>query len=248
MDISHKVTEIKHRDGIIHQVAVQEDCAIPSGDMYHKYGNNWWSNPECPYAYKYLTLDTLYPKEYFNAEHHPNSDRADEMIKYMQDTYYYLFGKHFISVLELGSGGGEMTAQFAKYGLEYVTVEGTSEGCKRLVSVGISPDRILQRDLRKMENLDRKFDLVMCTEVAEHLEPPFASRIVELCTQHSDVVWWSAADPHRPAHYQHMNEQEPEVWDNLFAFYEYDRYYKPPIDFMERAKRVYFNKKMLLKG
>lgn len=32
---------------------------------YHNYSNAWWYNLNCPYAFSYLDLDSLYPKQYF---------------------------------------------------------------------------------------------------------------------------------------------------------------------------------------
>jgi 2-polyprenyl-3-methyl-5-hydroxy-6-metoxy-1,4-benzoquinol methylase len=163
---------------------------------------------------------------------------AANLYDYMQVVFTGARGRPFASVLELGTGGGEITNVFRDRGLDYVAVEGTTPGARRLTAAGHPPERVIAADLRRLEPLGRTFDLVMCTEVIEHIEPFFASRVIELCTRHADTVWFSAADRNRRPHVHHMNEQDIEVWDNLFAFLgfsvslELDRRY-------DRASRMY---------
>ncbi len=189
-------------------------------DGYHPYSNSWWYNLNCPLAYSYIDIDSLYPSQYFSHQStgHPDKEFAKDIYSYMQKTYKELFGREFSSVLELGTGGGEITYQFHAHGIDFLAVEGTEEGCRHLQNLGIAPSNILKSDLKRLPFLNRKFDLVMCTEVVEHIEPFFAGRVIESCTMHADAVWFSGADRNRPAHYHHINEIGIEAWDNLFAF------------------------------
>lgn len=193
---------------------------------FHSYTPYWWTNTDCPVAYKYLHLDSLYPPFYFQpGGGHPNEYVANDIYQYMQYVYKNTFNKQFSSVLELGCGGGEITTQFAKNNLDYIAVEGTDAGVRQLINVGIDPTKIIKSDLRLFKGIDRKFDVVMCTEVAEHLEPSFASKIVELCVSHADAVWFSAAEPLvNGPHYHHPNELYIECWDNLFAFFGFNKF------------------------
>jgi hypothetical protein len=188
---------------------------------YLQYSNDWWLTPGCPHAFKYFDIDGLYPSAYFAPKPdqvHPTEGIAKSLYGYMQEVFKAARGSAFTSVLELGTGGGEITAAFRDAALDYIAVEGTLEGGRRLTERGIPADRVISVDLRRMQPLGRTFDLVMCTEVIEHIEPFFASKIIELCTVHADAVWFSAADRNRRPHIHHMNEQAIEVWDNLFAF------------------------------
>ncbi len=207
---------------------------------YHKYGNNWWSNKKCPYAFQYLKVDDLYSSEYFDSKvGHPASDIASDLYAYMQEIFLKVFNRKFISVLELGSGGGEITGQFQKENLDFIAVEGTKGGVAQLLKMGMPKDKVVHENLKFMKPLGRKFDLVMCTEVVEHIEAFFASKIVENCITHSDVVWFSVADRNRRAHYHHMNEQDIEAFDNLFAHMGFKRFIK--LDGRHsRASRMYF--------
>lgn len=242
--ITHNTIQTVNVNGINFQeisILDKKDVFVDSrDDGYHKYGSFWWTNTDCPYAYKYLHLDSLYPSCYFQpGGGHPNVYKSRELYEYMQHIYTTIFGVQFNSILELGCGGGEITSQFEYHNLDYLAVEGTDAGVQQLVNIGIQPQRIIKSDLRLFKGIDRTFDMVMCTEVAEHLEPPFSSKIVELCTSHSNVVWFSAAEPNCNApHYHHPNEMWIECWDNLFAFFGFNKF-AILNDLHGRAKRLY---------
>jgi hypothetical protein len=193
---------------------------------YHNYSNAWWYNLNCPYSYNYLNLDSLYPKQYFENDKsaHPNFKVSEDLYEYMQIIYHEVSGNKFQSILELGTGGGYITQQFYKHDLDFFAVEGSEEGIKKLLSIGIKENLIMKSDLRKMKSLQKSFDLVMCTEVIEHIEPFFASKLVELCTTHSNYVWFSCADRKRKPHWHHINEISIEAWDNLFAFFGFNSF------------------------
>lgn len=206
------------------KIQPQESIEIFHGNVdngYHNYGSDWWKNRNCPYAYKYIKSDSLYPSQYFGGNiGHPNDRVGSDLYQYMQEVFMKVHGRKIDSVLELGTGAGEITKQFHKNGLDYIAVEGTTAGTAALKSIGIDPNRILNLDIRKMPmNLGRKFDIVMCTEIIEHVEPFFSSRVVEICTNHANSVWFSSVEPNiiRP-HYHHCNESPIGAWDNIFAF------------------------------
>jgi SAM-dependent methyltransferase len=70
----------------------------------------------------------------------------------------------------------------------------------------------LQMPLR----LERRFDLTICLEVAEHLSETYALTIVKSLAHHSDVVFFGAAIPYQGG-YRHVNEQWPSWWSKHFA-------------------------------
>lgn len=218
-------------------LAIYEDQHIG----YHQFGNDWWVNGRSPFSFQYLSPDSLYPPRYFGPETgHPNIAQANELYNYMQAQFKLIFGRPFSSVIELGTGGGEITQCFHAAGLDYLAVEGTSAGVDKLRRNGIDEERIYKCNLKFMPVLQRGFELAMCTEVAEHIEPFFASKIVDNCTKHSNAVWFSAADRNRLPHYHHMNEQDIEVWDNLFATMGF-RFFVPLDGRFGRASRLYLS-------
>ena len=220
MPLTHPVLFHSEINGLfLKKIASSVSFDLSKGQSgYLDIGNDWWLNPTCEYSYQYFSLDPLYPSGYFLSPSHPSPTISADLYAYMQDCFQRLTGKHFASVLELGTGGGEITREFRANHVDYIAVEGTKAGCERLLAQGIPRERIVECDLRKLKQIPRQFDLVMCTEVAEHIEPFFASKIAENCVLHAPVVWFSCADRNRPAHVHHPNEQDLEVWDNLFAF------------------------------
>jgi len=236
----------KHNIGKLEIIEIEREVKININNRkdngYHNYSNAWWYNINCPYSFSYIDIDSLYPNQYFFSENtgHPNKKYAEELYNYMQEVYSLYFDRKFSSILELETGGGEITYQFHKNNLDYIAVEGSIEGCNKLISIGISSDRIINANLKKMKPLNRVFDLVMCTEVIEHIEPFFASKIIELCTSHSKAVWFSATDRIGPAHYHHCNEISIYAWDNIFAYFGFNLYI--PLNKLHyRADRMYIS-------
>lgn len=212
-------------------------------DGYHGFGTQWWTNISCPNSFKYLSLDAMYAPAYFEeGRGHPSYDNSKKLYDYMQEVYTELFGRQFGSVLELGTGGGEITRHFNENHIEFVAVEGTTSGIDKLLELGIPQERILKRNLKFLEHLNARFDLSMCTEVAEHIEPWFASKIVSNCVEHSDVVWFSAANGDARPHYHHINEVPLAAWDNIFAHFGFV-FFAELNGTADRADRIYLNAK-----
>lgn len=65
-------------------------------------------------------------------------------------------------------------------------------------------------------NVGRRFDLAMTLEVAEHIDPKNADTFVQLLTDLSDLVLFSAAIPGQGG-IGHVNEQWPAYWAERFA-------------------------------
>ncbi len=70
-------------------------------------------------------------------------------------------------------------------------------------------------DLNRGFDLHRRFDLVICLEVAEHIEPENADRLVESLVRHGSVLAFSAAVPSQGGAH-HVNMQWPEYWARKF--------------------------------
>ena len=70
-------------------------------------------------------------------------------------------------------------------------------------------------NLEERVNLERRFDLAMTVEVAEHLTPARADSFVEDLTKLSDVILFSAAIPAQGG-VNHVNEQWQSYWAEKF--------------------------------
>jgi len=118
------------------------------------------------------------------------------------------------SVLDVGCGLGTWLAVAREMGVRVIQgVDGLWLEKSRL---RIPEESVQVLDLEKPFDLGRRFDLVVCLEVAEHLDEMSARGIVASLVRHSDVILFSAAIPHQGGHH-HVNEQWPDYWDALFA-------------------------------
>ena len=185
------------------------------GDIEH-----WWFDPAFPHAFTIFDLDGFYGDPYFKQDHiQPGTATtyADHVLTYGEQ----LLGEPVGSLLELGAATGWFSEEFLRRGIDLIAIEGTRAGFRRLAQ-RIPSDRAIRHDVRLRLDLGRSFDVAVCTEVAEHIEPPFSSQLVDNLVRHAPVVWFSFASPGtNEAHYHHSNEQPLEFWVNLFAFYGY---------------------------
>jgi SAM-dependent methyltransferase len=119
---------------------------------------------------------------------------------------------HPQSVVDVGCGVGTWLAVFSELGVDEVL--GIDRDIDREL-LEIPPDRFRPFDLEEPLRLDRRFDLVLSLEVAEHLSAEHASEFVESLTRLGPDVLFSAAVPFQGGR-NHRNEQWPDYWAELF--------------------------------
>lgn len=118
------------------------------------------------------------------------------------------------SVVDLGCGTGAWLAAFKSFGAEQIA--GVDNAALDNANLQIPRDCTYRADLSKPFNLDRKFDLATCLEVAEHLPESSAAGLVGSLTRLAPMVLFSGAIPHQGGT-NHINEQWPEYWAAHFA-------------------------------
>ena len=116
------------------------------------------------------------------------------------------------TLIDVGCGAGAWVREFLDAGIDAVGWDGSWA----LPSLVIPPERFTPRDLEQPWSHERRFDLAVTIEVAEHLPsargPGFVS---DLCAI-SDAVLFSAAVP-RQAGTHHVNLRWQSYWVGLFA-------------------------------
>jgi SAM-dependent methyltransferase len=126
------------------------------------------------------------------------------------------------SVLDVGCGIGTWLKVFEEHGIaDYLGVDGSYVDFKKLK---ISEKKFRAQDLREYWSLNRKFDLVISLEVAEHLSEANADQFIKILVEHGESIVFSAAIPGQFGQ-NHLNEQWPEYWEAKFArhgFYFHD--------------------------
>jgi len=111
------------------------------------------------------------------------------------------------SVIDVGCGIGDYVAYFANnFNVSAWGIEGSINAVKYF-----KHPHIFVRDLRDEIKLDMSFDLVVCFEVAEHIEPKYANQFLRNLVTFSDHILMSAASPNQGGHY-HVNCQPREYW------------------------------------
>jgi hypothetical protein len=117
------------------------------------------------------------------------------------------------SAIDLGCGRGEWLAVFQASGVaEIQGLDGSHVDPNRMA---IPASAFVTHDFTQPYRGERRYDLAMSVEVAEHLEPAAGAALVHSLTDLSDVVLFSAAAPHQ-AGVHHVNCQWPVYWSRLF--------------------------------
>jgi SAM-dependent methyltransferase len=122
---------------------------------------------------------------------------------------------HPMTVLDVGCGAGTWLREWDR-GISVAGVDGEWARESLVIPLDFTP-----YDLRKPLDLGKRFDLVTCLEVAEHLPARSAKTLVESLCRHSDVVAFSAAVPGQGGQ-GHVNERWPSYWAKLFAKHGYE--------------------------
>jgi SAM-dependent methyltransferase len=120
---------------------------------------------------------------------------------------------HPQSVIDVGCGTGTWLRTFRENGIN--DARGFDGPWLDPAKLLVPREIFTHADLEKPLRVDKRVDLVISFEVAEHLSLSSAEGFVESLISMSDVVAFSAAIPFQGGH-NHLNEQWPEYWANLF--------------------------------
>ncbi len=118
------------------------------------------------------------------------------------------------SAVDVGCGTGLWLAALRSKGVtDILGIDGPWVPREQLA---IPEDLFHEHDLARPLTLDRRFDLALCLETAEHLPPEAAEPLVRALTELAPVVVFSAAIPEQRGE-GHINLQWPHYWIDLFA-------------------------------
>jgi SAM-dependent methyltransferase len=118
------------------------------------------------------------------------------------------------SIVDYGCGAGWLLYYLKEYGPADVAGIEPNKAALSVMDKGIKP-LVKFRTLKGYINLNRKYDMAICLEVAEHLDERYADRLVDNLTKNTDLVVFSAAPPGQGG-WGHINEQPPEYWEEKF--------------------------------
>jgi SAM-dependent methyltransferase len=122
------------------------------------------------------------------------------------------------SVLDVGCGLGTWLKVAQARGI--VDIMGVDGVWLDKSKLQIDGTLVRQIELENSFDLGRRFDLVICLEVAEHLSANAADTFVASLTRHASVILFSAAIPYQGGHH-HVNERFLSYWVERFANHGY---------------------------
>ena len=156
--------------------------------------------------------EAIYPRSYFEG-----IDRDQRML---YERFADAIAERFApaSVVDVGCGTGRILARLAEHG---IAVRGI-DGSRSAIRGSLVPDRIMRWNLERPLPDIGQFDVAICTEVAEHLEPSSAGTLVSSLTRLSDTVVFTAATPGQGGRH-HLNEQPHSYWEERFSQSGYAR-------------------------
>jgi SAM-dependent methyltransferase len=138
------------------------------------------------------------------------------------------------SVIDVGCGTGAWLSVFKQYGVEDII--GIDNEFVNPGLLQIPEDKFLTCDLEHPVPLNRRFDLVVSLEVAEHLPIEMGRKFIDFLVTLGPIVLFSAAIPYQGG-YNHLNEQWPDFWARYFYKHGYEA-----IDGLR--KRIWDNKQV----
>jgi SAM-dependent methyltransferase len=117
------------------------------------------------------------------------------------------------SVIDVGCGIGNWMRKFEEHGVsDIMGIDGLHLNKSLFL---LNQEKLLLLDLEKPFHLDRRFDMAICLEVAEHLTKHAASDFVKSLCSLSDLIVFSAAVPGQGGQ-NHINENWPSFWKQQF--------------------------------
>jgi SAM-dependent methyltransferase len=160
-------------------------------------------------------LKLMYPSDWHTLYGNKTGESARRILPALIELF------KVASAIEVGCGHGHWTQAAIEAGVEdYRAVDGPWNDPEKLL---IDRSRFQQADLSVPLQLDRRFDMAICLEVAEHVRGDSAAVLVKSLADTADVILFGAAIPFQGG-FQHINEQWPSYWRDLFAPHGYIPY------------------------
>jgi len=151
----------------------------------------------------FMDSDSKYSFEFFRHLHKGAKTSAEQIVPQIMQLLSPT------SVVDVGCGAGTWLSVFLSAGVEDVLGLDGNHVPRELLQ--IPAEKFVPLDLTKPVDVNRKFDLVLSLEVAEHLPSEAADIFVESLVRMGDVIVFSAAIPLQGGD-GHVNEQWLDYW------------------------------------
>jgi SAM-dependent methyltransferase len=160
-----------------------------------------------------LAMKVHYSKEFYDIQLESRRS-AEAVISILRERY------DPSSIVDIGCGVGVWLKEFQRLGKEDILgIDGPSLPADLLL---IPRDKFVCLDVEyaAIDSVQRRFDLAICLEMAEHISPERAQVLIDGLSRLSDVVLFSAAIPYQGGT-GHVNENWIEYWAGLFLKNDY---------------------------
>ncbi len=115
------------------------------------------------------------------------------------------------SVIDVGCGPGIYLVPFKSAGCEVYGIDGAPSGGECL-----APNEFELVDLRNPWTPEHSFDLALCIETGEHLQPEHHVTLAETISRCAPIIFWSAAPPGQGGE-GHHGERPKAYWIETYA-------------------------------
>lgn len=148
----------------------------------------------------------LYEDKFYELEKAVSLSNAEIILPYILNKI------ECTSIVDFGCGVGEWLNVAKNLGVTEVL---GLDGEYAREHITISDHEFFAVDFTKDVQLNKRYDLAISLEVAEHLPLESSKHFIHTITSYSDIVLFSAAIPGQGGT-MHINEQYPSYWKNLF--------------------------------
>ena len=149
---------------------------------------------------------TKYDEKFYATRDGKTSYAARTILKMVFDK------RDIKTVVDFGCGVGTWLKTAEEYGADHtVGIEGEWIDHNLFTAKG----ELKVSDFEKPIELEKRFDLAICLEVAEHITPTSAHRFISDLCKSSDLILFSAAVAGQGGR-GHVNEQNQSYWVELF--------------------------------
>lgn len=146
---------------------------------------------------------SVYSEDFFDS----NQEEGLSMTVWSVPLFQEVF--KFKSLMDVGCATGHYLKTCIDAGItDVLGLEGSPEAMKKLM---VDKKYVVMHDFRDPYTFDRKWDLAISIEVAEHIDGIYSDNYVKILTDSSDTVLITAAPPGQGGT-AHVNEQPQEWW------------------------------------
>lgn len=157
-----------------------------------------------------------YNREFYEGLNRNNGQSAMYLAQYLSKRL------NFSSVIDIGCGNGDLLNSFLNLGIKNLKgIEGNENFLHHSDQFDVSIE-----NLESQIHFQKKYDVAICLEVAEHIDAIFADNLISTLTCASDLVIFSAAVPGQGGT-NHVNEQPPNYWALKFLTHGYTLFMDP---------------------